>query len=182
MTDELEHQLAALRDAFDESFARAHDVEQQGALRVLLVRAGEQPCALALDDVALLARCPPLTPVPTTAPALAGLTSVRGSIVAVYDLAALLGQASGQPAWIVSLRRDPSVAIAFDALEGQHRAHAEAVVAPAPDAPACVAGHLAAGDTSRTLISAGELLASLTAGAAAGDGGASAAGNEEEPG
>lgn len=181
MSAELERQLAALRADFDQSFARPTDSEQPASLRVLMLRAGDMRCALALDEVATLGRCPPLTPVPTPVAALRGLGSMRGVIVGVYDLAALLGQgAAAEASWIVALRRDPSLAIAFDALEGQHRSPAAALIAPPPDAPPHVAGYLPVGGATRLLLSADELSTHLSA-AAARDAGIAPAASEEDP-
>lgn len=162
MSDDLERQLAALRREFDDSFARAHVGSGESQLAVLLVRAGERECALAVDDMALLGRCPAIAPVPSAQAALLGLAASRGAIVAVYGLAALLGHEGDAPGWMVLLRGDRSVAIAFDGFDGQCRVDARALLAPPDGAPPYVAGFVPVGGRDRLLISAERLSSHLT--------------------
>ena len=94
--------LAGLRQDFDRSFtepARRHDVEHA---ELLAVRAGGRPYALRLSQTAGLYPDRPVTPLPGPLSALLGVAGFGGTIVPVYDLAALLGHPLPErPRWLV---------------------------------------------------------------------------------
>jgi purine-binding chemotaxis protein CheW len=123
-TQDLSERLAELRSSFDRSFSEPH-AAPLGALEALLaIRVGADPYALRLSEVGALAADRAITPVPSHNPELLGVAGLRGSIVAVYDLAALLGQPPlSAPRWL-GLARGSRVAFAFSAFEGQLRVDA----------------------------------------------------------
>jgi chemotaxis signal transduction protein len=61
----------------------------------LLVRAGGRRVGLALDQVIEVLDLGPVYPVPSTEPAVRGVTTSRGRIVPLVHLAALLGDGAG---------------------------------------------------------------------------------------
>jgi purine-binding chemotaxis protein CheW len=62
-------------------------------LEVLVARVGDERCAIELADVRSVQRSVGLIPVPCTSAQVAGVLNVRGQLVAVLDLATMLGLA-----------------------------------------------------------------------------------------
>jgi purine-binding chemotaxis protein CheW len=120
--DDLGGRAAALRRAFDGGFAElppTHDASD--VLDLLEVRVRGQAYAIPLAAVGGLFRGRRVVAFPSPVPELLGLTSLRGSIVPVYDLAALLGLGAAETAeWTVLAAAAP-VAFAFEALDGHVR-------------------------------------------------------------
>ncbi|MEV4709148.1 chemotaxis protein CheW [Actinoplanes sp. NPDC049316] len=129
--------LADLRDAFDRSFTepvRRHDAE---FVELLAVRAGGRPYALRLSQASGLHPDRPVTPLPGPQPALLGVAGFGGTIVPVYDLAALLGHpVPERPRWLVPCAGAPPLAVAFHELDGHLRVPADEIVDEAGDRPA----------------------------------------------
>lgn len=114
-----------LRAAFDRGFAEAPAGDKRAALELLRIELAGEPHAIALADISSIHVDPKITAVPATAPELIGVIAVRGAIVPVYDLRALLGLATTRAArWIVIAH---GAAFAFDAFLG-HLAVAELTV------------------------------------------------------
>jgi chemotaxis signal transduction protein len=118
--------LAGLREDFDRSFtepARRHDVEHA---ELLAVQAGGRPYALRLSQTAGLYPDRPVTPLPGPLSALLGVAGFGGTIVPVYDLAALLGhRLPERPRWLVLASGAPPLALAFHGLDGHVRVPAD---------------------------------------------------------
>lgn len=147
--------VARLRRVFDESFARAVVLERKPQEDLLLLRAGESHFALRSLDTAGLLRCPPLTAVPSGQPALCGIAGVRGTLVAVYDLAVLAGEGDGPGTggWMVVSSADHSAALRFDELVGYRRVAAEQIhAAPAANARGAARQVVRLDGVDRTLI------------------------------
>ena len=123
--------LDELRQSFDRAFAEALSPRREEALSLLSIRVGRDRHAVRLADVAALeVRCA-VTPVPSEHTELLGIAGVRGAVVAVFDLAALIGAASGEVPWLLLAKGAP-VAFAFTEFEGVWSARAEDLVrAPA---------------------------------------------------
>lgn len=120
MSEGQTHAAALLKATFDDAFAHAN-VPEAGCLEnFLTIRANDEPIALMLREVALIRRCPPLTAAPSAHRALRGLMGLRGSVIAVYDIAALMTdlRARETGGWIVLCNVDRSVALLFDELTG----------------------------------------------------------------
>ncbi len=131
----LTEKAAELRRAFDLSFAEAPAERLQALDDLLAIRVGAAPYALRLSEVAGLAVDRRITPLPSAVPELLGLAGLRGAIVPVYDLAALLGSAAAAaPRWL-AFAAGAGVALSFDAFERHLRLGREAVV-PAGEADA----------------------------------------------
>jgi len=124
--------LAGLRADFDRSFAepaRQHDAEYA---ELLAVRAGGRPYALRLSQARGVHSDRPVTPLPGPQPALLGIAGFGGTIVPVYDLAALLGHPlPDRPRWLVLALDAPPLALAFHELDGHVRIPASIIVAEA---------------------------------------------------
>jgi chemotaxis signal transduction protein len=115
---------AALAREFDASFARAAELEPSGGEQLIAIGAGNLSLAVRTREIAAVMRCPPLAAVPGRNPALCGLAGVRGSVVAVYAIAALVGDSGAGPAaggWIALCAADRSAALLFDTLDGYAR-------------------------------------------------------------
>jgi chemotaxis signal transduction protein len=132
-----DRRLADLRDTFDASFAQpAMASAGTDEVRMLFIAVGLEPWALALHELAGVARCPTVVPVPDTASHALGLITLRGRITPVFDLASLLGLARrGAPAFVAlaaSRAGAPvGVALAFDELVSQ-QAVSRAAITEAP--------------------------------------------------
>jgi chemotaxis signal transduction protein len=111
---------AALRHAFDRSFAEPLRFGTEVVEDLLAIRIGTQAYALRLAEVAGLFADRKVTPVPGGDAALIGIAGFRGAIVPVYGLHALLGLASGQRPcrWLMIAAAAP-VALAFETFDAQ---------------------------------------------------------------
>jgi chemotaxis signal transduction protein len=133
MTAGVAGRIERLRREFDRSFAepvRRHDEEH---VELLEIEAGGRPYALRLAQAAGLHPDRPVTPLPGPLPALLGLAGFAGTVIPVYDLAALLGHPIGErPRWLVLAAGLPSLGLAFHELDGHVRVAAEAIVGEEP--------------------------------------------------
>ena len=114
---------ARLRREFDASFAgaageTAHDLEDY-----LLVYAAEEPYAVAVAEIGALVVDRPLVAVPSSAADLLGVAGLRGELVPVFDLGALLtGEAPRTPPrWFALSAGANPIGFAFAKLHGHHR-------------------------------------------------------------
>lgn len=139
--DTVTARLAGLRDEFDRSFtapARRHDREHA---ELLSVHAGDRPYAVRLSQTAGLHPDRPVTPLPGPTAALLGVAGFGGTIVPVYDLAALLGHpAPDRPRWLLLATGSPALAFALHRLDGHVRVPADTIVTESADAGACLRG------------------------------------------
>jgi two-component system chemotaxis response regulator CheV len=69
-----------------------------GSRKVIVFMLAEQPYAVSVEQVREIIRWPGVRPVPQTHPAFLGVSSVRGEVLPVIDLAAFLGIQSDLPA------------------------------------------------------------------------------------
>lgn len=127
--EQVTDQLSRLRGEFDHSFtepARSHAGQHA---ELLAVSAGGQPYALRLSQTAGLFPDRPVTPLPGPLGPLLGVAGFSGTIVPVYDLAALLGHAvPDRPRWLVLAAGTPPLALAFHRLDGHVRVPGDAIV------------------------------------------------------
>jgi chemotaxis signal transduction protein len=122
---------AALRDAFDRSFAAARPPDAPPGVDLLAIGVGAKSYALRLSEIAGLHPDRRITPLPGAAPALRGIAGFRGAIVPVYDLAALLGHPQAEEArWLAMAVGEP-VAFAFATVDGHLRVARDAIMADA---------------------------------------------------
>ena len=118
---------AALRDAFDGTFARPPVSGNTEAEDLLAIRVAGQPYALRLNEITGLVSQSPVVAVPAGTPALLGVTGIRGAVVPVFDLPLLLGFAPDpDPPWLVLCGAEPAIGLAFAGFEGYLRLDPEA--------------------------------------------------------
>jgi chemotaxis signal transduction protein len=114
--------VAAMRLAFDRSFASAPVARTSVFENLLMLSLERDPHAIRLAEVAGLFHDVHVRYLPSDVRALLGVASLRGIIVPVYDLAALLEYASAEaPRWMILLRASPRIALAFERFEGHVR-------------------------------------------------------------
>jgi chemotaxis signal transduction protein len=123
-----------LRRVFDHSFAAPAADRREDAESLLLLRSAGVSYALRLREIAALFVHRRIVPVPSSTNALLGLSGLRGQIVPVYGLRAILGHppAAEAPRGIV-LASGALVGFAFDELAG-HLSTSRAEIVPAGDA------------------------------------------------
>lgn len=84
----------------------------------LTVRAGGARVAMAAEGVAEVIRTPRITRMPHGPPGLLGVTHLRGLVLPVVSLGALLGEdAEADVTRVVVLRREPPIGLAVDSIE-----------------------------------------------------------------
>ena len=112
--------VTRLRLAFDGSFAVPARAREEHA-SVIQIRIGTEVFVIRTVDIAGLVRIDKVVPLPSRIPELLGLTARRGSLIPVFDLAALLGIASGvrEPSWSVLVPCDTMIGLAFDGFDGR---------------------------------------------------------------
>jgi hypothetical protein len=108
-----------LRRAFDLSFAAAPRRAEAAGEQMLAIRAGTEPCAFRIPELAGVAVLKKIVPLPGPARGVV-LAAVRGGVVPVYRLATLLGLAppDAPPLFAALCGRVEPVALGFEALEG----------------------------------------------------------------
>jgi purine-binding chemotaxis protein CheW len=117
-----------LRDNFDRAFAAAPELPAPAHVDLLRVRVAGEPYAIVLSEIAGLHVDLHVVPMPSPAPELLGVVSVRNAIMPVYDLRAVLASAAGPPPrWLVIGRCTPVLGFAFDGFDGHARVGAHMV-------------------------------------------------------
>jgi len=112
--------LEELRREFDRGFALAPQGAREVGERFIALRVGGEPCAIRLAEIAGLHAAGRVLPLPSGLASLLGAAGLRGRIVAVHDLAVLLGHgAGGKPRWLALARGADSIALGFEAFESQ---------------------------------------------------------------
>lgn len=111
---------AELRRAFDQSFAHAPIEPSADFEELLAIRVAGDPYAVRFRDVAGVCPMPNVLALPAETPGLLGIAGVRGAVVPVFGLAALLGHrhAPDAPKWTLLVGREEPLALAFHDLDG----------------------------------------------------------------
>jgi chemotaxis signal transduction protein len=123
-----------MREEFDRGFAEPPPAPAGRTEEFLEVEVGRDPYALRLAELSGVQRAPRLTALPGAPPEVLGLAAVRGLVVPVFDLAALLGYGRGeaQPPAIALCRGEPPIGLALGAVRRHLRVPAAAVQAGGP--------------------------------------------------
>jgi chemotaxis signal transduction protein len=109
---------AALRRAFDESFAAPPTSSNERLEGLLAIRLGLDPFALRLSEVVGIIAEPRIVPVPSPMPLLLGIIGRRGVMAPVYDLAAALNYPPAvNVRWMVMVGKTQSVGLGFETFE-----------------------------------------------------------------
>jgi len=116
-------QSAELRRAFDAAFALPARAPDETLEDVIAIRVGAEDYVVRGRELSGIAENRKLSPVPSSAPDLLGLVSVRGLLVPVFGLPSLLGYAAdSEPLrWLLLVGTDEPLALAFHALTGFSR-------------------------------------------------------------
>jgi chemotaxis signal transduction protein len=117
--DSLTERLHELQRHFGEAFARPQESSTAATHQLLSIRTGENRVMLRLAEVAGIHPCPKLVALPSPRPGLLGVVGVRGRVLAVYSMAALLGTARSetQPRWLLLPRASDQMALGVDSIE-----------------------------------------------------------------
>jgi purine-binding chemotaxis protein CheW len=119
--------VAELKRIFDQTFAEAPRSDPSPEDDLLAISVGSDPYAIRLSEVAGLLSDRKVTWLPGSVPELIGLMGLRGALVPVYDLRALLGYGRGTvPRWFL-IAGATQVALAFDRFDGHLRVSRAAV-------------------------------------------------------
>lgn len=122
--------VTRLRHAFDRSFAQAPSVDGTTVHDLLDLRFGTVRYALRVEDLAALIADVRITPISTPIPELLGIAAIKGSVLPVYDLGAILGHPSeSKLRWMAVAAGDTPVGLAFARFEGHLRVRADAIAA-----------------------------------------------------
>lgn len=126
---ELDRRLTELRRDFDEAFALPFTPKVDELVKVLLIMAGGQRYAIRISELAGLEVNRRIVPVPASLPGLRGLSAVRGQLVPVFELAALLGggSAASAPRWLALPRGIEPVGLGFEEYLGYSQVEAQAM-------------------------------------------------------
>ncbi|MBI4467947.1 MAG: chemotaxis protein CheW [Acidobacteria bacterium] len=126
--DRLSATAEELRRAFDRSFAEAPAAESPEIEDLLAIGMGSDPYALRVSEIAGLFAGQKVSPLPGPLPELVGIAGLRGEVVPVYDMPALLGYSGAETLrWIVLVVTGETVALAFDQFDGHVRLERKAV-------------------------------------------------------
>jgi purine-binding chemotaxis protein CheW len=97
----------------------ANRTRSSGTRRFLTFHSGTESYALPVENVTEVITLPPVSRLPQSPPALLGMANLRGSVIAVASLRAMLGQGSGPPsARAILLGGAAPVAICVDSVDG----------------------------------------------------------------
>lgn len=116
--------LAEVRRAFDATFAAPARSFEKERRSVLAIRAGEGRFAIRVEDLSGVEACRKIVKVPGSLPGLLGLTGLRGRLLAVYDLGAMLGQpsldaraGSRELRWMLVCGKDSGIGLLIEEIE-----------------------------------------------------------------
>jgi purine-binding chemotaxis protein CheW len=158
---------AALRAAFDASFAAPPAGEAGARVALLAIRAGGEPAALRVLETAGLLPARRIVPVPGRRPELLGVSGLRGSLLPVFSLARLLGrsEAGDEPRWVALAGVDQArVGLAFAAFEGHLLVPAQDLAVAAEEGRGHVAAVARLAGGPRPVLSVASLLRAVTGG------------------
>lgn len=120
-----------------------------GRIVALIVRACGEPYALPIAAISSVVEQPVIVPVPCTPPHIAGIANVRGHIVTVLCLAAVLGlQAEARPAQqalVVAQAGEVSIGLRVDAIGDLAEFQRSALNPALGEAGGCLEGVFAEG-------------------------------------
>lgn len=134
-----------LRRSFDQTFTAAVQVVSPDFEDLLGLRLGGDSYAVRLAEIAALLPERKIVALPSPLPELLGVAGLRGGIVPVYSLRALLGHGAGteRASWIILAGSDPVIGLAFDQFEGHLRIARSQITAGRDGAPRAHVGEVA---------------------------------------
>lgn len=116
----LEEKLRSFRHAFDQAFAVAPVTTVETFEDLLAIRVAGDPYALRVREITGLVASRKVVPLPSRKPELLGVAGIRGSLVAVYSLATLLGYGADSKSipWLALAGASDPIGLGFAAFEG----------------------------------------------------------------
>jgi purine-binding chemotaxis protein CheW len=126
LADDAVHQ--SVLDARAVALARDPEAAPQSSIDVMLFELGGEEYAVELSELRATQPAHGITSVPSTPPHIAGVLNVRGEIVTVLDLAAVLGLTgvrSNNPHVLLADGPDGQVGLLVDGVLGVHEVPAE---------------------------------------------------------
>ena len=117
----LSKSAAELRLQFDNTFVAPPPGPAEGNESLITLRAAGEALAVKMLHITAVAKRRRIVPVPTRVPGLLGITVLRGTLLPVYDLAAILGlpAPAGERSWLMLTGPETTVGLIFDEFEGQ---------------------------------------------------------------
>ena len=116
--------LADLRAAFDRSFALPPEEGSGGSLvDAVDLRAGDDRYLVRMSDFSAMDRVDRVVPLPAQRKEFLGVAGVRGAVVPVYSLAALLGDGGAREdsTWVLLCQTPAHLGLSFNRFEGFRR-------------------------------------------------------------
>lgn len=108
-----------LRRQFDDGFAEPASERRQDFEPFLTLRIASTAYAVRLSEIAGFAAARKIVPLTSRLPGMLGLAAVRGSLLPVYCLEALLhDEAAAEPRWFLLCRGQEPMALSFAQFEG----------------------------------------------------------------
>lgn len=162
----IDERIAALREAFDATFAAPVETTRARTIDLLAIRFGAHGFAVPVAELSGVQTRRAVVALPAAPPLCLGLVGVRGRLVAAYDLAAMLRAPRPEKTpWLLVSRLDPELAFASAEAERYVRVDASAIV-PRDVAPTdpCV-GALSYEGVGLTVLSVDRLVAKVAAAA-----------------
>ena len=151
-----------MRVEFDRAFAAPAVPSARDRTRLLGIRVGGDPFALALAHVLAIHVDRKIIPVPSSAPTLLGIASFRGALAPVHDLRLLLGYTARTPTrWLVLVAGATPIGLAFDAFDGQIAAPSAQDPQPSPDATPAAGARARASELTHGLVRTGDAIRPL---------------------
>jgi chemotaxis signal transduction protein len=116
----MDQKVAELRLAFDRAFASPAARATDDTDDMLAVRIAGDPYALRVSEMSGLATGKKIAFLPSRRPSVVGIAGVRGSLLVVHSLSALLGYGlhPSPCTWLALSSGDEPVGLGFDDLEG----------------------------------------------------------------
>lgn len=156
-TAEVLDRVAALRQAFDQSFAAAAGGHAEETDEIIAIRVLEHHYGIRVRDISGVTRSQRIVPLPSSTPELGGLVQVRGIVLPVYSLAALLGYSGAAvrcPFWTVLCGTGHPLGLDIGELEFYARVPRSRLVAPDDTMPGrrFISHVTRTGDTLRAII------------------------------
>jgi chemotaxis signal transduction protein len=164
VNQEFAQRLSELRESFDKSFALPISTTSHTFVGMLAIRVGKGEYAVRIDELADVQKACKVVPLPGARSEMIGLAGIRGRLVAVYSLAALLGDGDTKGwNWLAICGSGQSLALAFDELHAYVQAPKGDLypAAQVDGARAHVCEVLRSGNTTRIVVSTSSIIAML---------------------
>jgi chemotaxis signal transduction protein len=121
-----------LRRTFDRAYALPpQSLRSEHTENLLAIGVAANRCAIRMSEIAGLASDRKVIPLPSPIPELVGLAGIRGALVPVYSLAALLGHNRdvNHGRWLVLCGKDEPIGLAVGDFEGYLRVPVDQIYA-----------------------------------------------------